>query len=187
MANRPGSRKITAVDQDVWTLVATIALWVLIISLGTLIRIWMLFSGLLSRRQDKPVVTLHISTIHVFDRDPLLRVNVMNTSSAPLTVTSIYIWTKWQQGGKSGGRPDDPVSRSGGEVNSITGPPLPFSIDGLYSQSWTLDLEWPKLSMIGVREVMIEVRVAPDKSTTKTIKLRDHFSRNEIRHLTRYL
>jgi len=186
MANRPGSRKITAVDQDVWTLAATIALWVLIITLGTLVRILMLFSKLLSRWQDRPVVTLHISTIHIFDRDPLLRVNVMNTSSSPLTVTSIYIWTKWQQGGERG-RPDNSASRSGGEVNSITGPPLPSSIDGLYSQSWTLDLEWPKLSMIGVREVMIEVRIAPDESTTKIIKLRDHFSQNEIRHLTSYL
>jgi hypothetical protein len=191
MTNRPAAGKITTADQSVWTLAATMAFWAFFVALGTLMRIWVTFSKLLSWRQDKPVVKLNIGTVHFFYRDPLLRVKVMNTSSSPLAVTSIFIWAEQQNEGK-GGRVGDSASRSGGEVNSITGPPFPFTIDSLHSQSWTLDSEWPKLTMAEsrgaeVREVTIEVRMAPDKSIARTIKLCDYFSLDEIAHLTNRL
>src|ERR1700678_599951 len=177
MTNRPVAGKITTADQSVWTLAATMALWAFFVTLGTLMRIWIIFSRLLSWRQDKPVAKLNIGTIHFFYRVPLLRVNVMNTSSSPLAVTSIFIWTMQQKEGK-GGWVNNSASRSGGEVNCITGPPFPFPIDGLHSQSWTLDSEWPKLSMaesrgVELREVTIEVRMASNKSIVRTIKLYD--------------
>jgi hypothetical protein len=188
MTNRPAAGKITTADQSVWTLAATMARWAFFVTLGTLMRIWMIFSKLLSWRQDKPVAKLNIGTVHFFYRDPLLRVNVMNTSSSPLAVTSIFIWTK-QQNGRKGGRAGNSASRSGGEVNSIMGPSFPFTIDGLHSQSWTLDSEWPKLSMAEsrgaeVREVKIEVRLTPNKSVARTIKFCDYFNLDEIAHLT---
>jgi hypothetical protein len=123
----------------------SIAIAALIISLFALM--WNIVSQLNSWRLSKPHIKLNIHAVHFKDRDPSLRVTVINTGSSPVAITSIFIWAKWRGGGKSG-RGFDYISADEGQVSLIEGPPLQFKIDGYHSQNWVFDPEWLRLSLL---------------------------------------
>jgi hypothetical protein len=147
-----------------------------------------LTAAIAGNRQDQPEIKLKIVTIHYKDRNPALRVNVTNVGSSAVAITSIFMWAKWQGGGRSG-RGFDYLLADEGQHVGIEGPPLPFKLDGYDSRNWDFDPEWTGLSLKesingGTREIITEVRMATGESVEETIKIDDRFSSDEILYLS---
>jgi hypothetical protein len=167
----------------------SIALAALIIAVCSLI--WNIVSTLRSWRLSKPQIKLNVYTVHPVEGDPSLRVNVTNTSSSPVAITSIFIWAKWQGGGRSG-RGFDYALANQDQADHIEGPPIPFTIDGYHSQNWSFSPESTRLSLIEsirgeTREIVVEVKMATGRSVQEMIKIGDRFNSDEIAYLSRDL
>src|SRR5262249_52327482 len=141
-----------------------------------------------SWRLNRPLIKLKIGAVHPIGSEPSLRVNVMNIGSPSVTITSIFIWTKWREGGKSG-RGYDYASTNEGAAIDIEGPSLPFKMEGHHSQNWEFGPDWLNTTLResikgGTREMEIEIGMATGKSVKQAVKIDDYFNADEIAHLT---
>ena len=101
-----------------------------------------------------------------------VRVDVQNWGGAPVAITSINVWTEWNM------RKTDVVgfgidATSRKKLPGITGPRLPFTLNGRHSQDWSFDDAWVQRMKKEARtqKVLIEVRLATGKSVYERMYL----------------
>ena len=120
-----------------------------------------------------PQIKIQSSCAAGGDNGLIVEIDIQNRGAAPVAITRIFVWTGWDR--KNRPRSGGGIQIAGKERLSadVKGPPLPFTVNGYHSQSWTVGGAHAQELVPGPsgRKVLLDVSLSTGQSLYQEMNL----------------